>query len=70
MLSKINLENILFLDIETVPEVQHFSDLDEAKQELWEQKSKYQRKDDGCCVIGKILSFLLEMKNINLPQTK
>lgn len=46
MLSKINLENILFLDIETVPEVQYFSDLDATKQELWEQKSRYQRKDD------------------------
>jgi uncharacterized protein YprB with RNaseH-like and TPR domain len=46
MISKLNLENILFLDIETVPEVQHFSDLDEAKQELWELKSKYQRKDE------------------------
>jgi len=28
MISKLNLENILFLDIETVPEVQHFSDLE------------------------------------------
>ncbi|MBD0831358.1 3'-5' exonuclease [Aestuariibaculum sediminum] len=46
MISKINLENILFLDIETVPETQHFSDLDETKQALWEQKSQYQRKDD------------------------
>ncbi|GAA4295561.1 3'-5' exonuclease [Aestuariibaculum suncheonense] len=46
MISKINLENILFLDIETVPEVQHFTDLDETKQALWEQKSQYQRKDD------------------------
>ena len=46
MLSKINLEHILFLDIETVPEVQHFSELDTAKQELWDQKSKYQRKEE------------------------
>ncbi len=46
MLNKLNLENILFLDIETVPEVQAFKDLDEAKQELWEQKSEYQRKDE------------------------
>lgn len=46
MISKLNLENILFLDIETVPETQHFSDLDTAKQELWELKSQYQRKDD------------------------
>ena len=46
MISKINLENILFLDIETVPETQHFSDLDHTTQALWEQKSKYQRKDN------------------------
>ena len=46
MISKLNLENILFLDIETVPEVQYFSELDEIKQALWEHKSKYQRKDD------------------------
>lgn len=46
MINKLNLENILFLDIETVPEVQQFSDLDETKQTLWELKSKYQRKED------------------------
>ena len=46
MISKLNLENILFLDIETVPEVQHFNDLDQSKKELWEAKSLYQRKDE------------------------
>ena len=46
MISKLHLENILFLDIETVPEVQHFSDLDTVKQELWDLKSKYQRRDE------------------------
>ena len=46
MISKLNLENILFLDIETVPEVQHFTDLKKTKQDLWEQKSQYQRKDE------------------------
>jgi len=46
MIKKLNLENILFLDIETVPETQYFSDLDISKQELWEQKSQYQRKDE------------------------
>ncbi len=46
MLQKINLENILFLDIETVPEKENFEDLDDAKKELWDQKSRYQRKDD------------------------
>ena len=46
MLSKLDLENILFLDIETVPETEKFSDLDSTKQELWESKSRYQRKED------------------------
>ena len=46
MISKLNLENILFLDIETVPEVQYYSDLEKSKQDLWEQKSLYQRKDE------------------------
>ncbi|WP_027126106.1 3'-5' exonuclease [Gelidibacter mesophilus] len=45
MISKLNLEDILFLDIETVPETRHFSDLDQTKQELWELKSKYQRAE-------------------------
>lgn len=47
MISKLNLEDILFLDIETVPETQLFSDLEQTKQELWEHKSQYQRKEDA-----------------------
>ncbi len=43
MIKKLALENILFLDIETVPEQFLFSGLTEAKQELWEKKSQYQR---------------------------
>ncbi|WP_394747866.1 3'-5' exonuclease [Spongiimicrobium salis] len=46
MLQKIELEHILFLDIETVPEKASFQELDEAKKELWDQKSRYQRKED------------------------
>jgi len=46
MLHKINLENILFLDIETVPEKEYFEELDDEKKSLWDQKSKYQRKDE------------------------
>lgn len=46
MLKNLNLEHVLFLDIETVPESESFSDLDATKQELWEAKSRYQRKDD------------------------
>lgn len=45
MIEKINLENILFLDIETVPEVAVFNDLDEDKQELFDLKTQYQRKE-------------------------
>lgn len=46
MLEKIPLEKILFLDIETVPEEPSFDKLDVTKQELWTQKSSYQRKDE------------------------
>ncbi len=43
---KINFENVLFLDIETVPEVENFTDLTPSKQELFALKTKYQRKED------------------------
>jgi len=43
---KLDFENILFLDIETVPEVEDFSELTEEKQELFAQKTQYQRKED------------------------
>jgi len=43
---KINFENILFLDIESVPEVENFSELSEEKQELFAQKTAYQRKEE------------------------
>jgi hypothetical protein len=46
MLEKIPLDQILFLDIETVPEQRSFEQLDTPKRELWAQKSHYQRKDD------------------------
>ncbi|MDX1830120.1 MAG: 3'-5' exonuclease [Lutibacter sp.] len=46
MNTKINFENILFLDIETVPEVEDFEDLSETKQELFALKTQYQRKEE------------------------
>ena len=46
MITKLNLENILFLDIETVPETENFADLDSTKQDLWDAKSRYQRKEE------------------------
>ncbi len=46
MLYKLNLEDILFLDIETVPQSVDYQSLDETTQQLWEQKSQYQRRDE------------------------
>lgn len=46
MLQKINLEHILFLDIETVPEEENYQKLSDDKKELWDHKSQYQRKDE------------------------
>ena len=46
MLRKIKIENILFLDIETVPEVATYAELSEPKKELFAKKTEYQRKDD------------------------
>lgn len=46
MLKRINLEHILFLDIETVPEHAAYDQLNESEKDLWEKKTKYQRKDD------------------------
>ena len=39
MLSHIQPENVLFLDIETVPQYPDFHQLDEPTQHLWEQKA-------------------------------
>lgn len=46
MLAKINLEHILFLDIETVPQHPDFQDLDDTSKTLWELKTQYQRKEE------------------------
>ena len=46
MNTKINFENVLFLDIETVPETEFYNDLPEEKQELFALKTQYQRKEE------------------------
>lgn len=46
MLEKIKSENILFLDIETVPEHANYDEVDESVKELWGKKTKYQRKEE------------------------
>jgi len=43
---KLDFENILFLDIETVPEEKDFSNLSKEVQELFALKTHYQRKED------------------------
>ena len=46
MIRKLNIEHILFLDIETVPQEKAYNELSEEKRKLWVEKSKYQRKEE------------------------
>jgi uncharacterized protein YprB with RNaseH-like and TPR domain len=46
MIEKIRLDNILFIDIETVPCENNFDQLDAEMQQLWDQKTQYQRKEE------------------------
>ena len=46
MLHKINLEDILFLDIETVPQYPDYNSVPAAEQALWEEKTQNLRKDE------------------------
>jgi predicted PolB exonuclease-like 3'-5' exonuclease len=46
MLREIDLNDILFLDIETVPGVKSFDSLDKKLQDLWEKKSSYFRSEE------------------------
>ena len=46
MLSEIKTNNVLFLDIETVPCCQNFEDLDVLFQNLWAEKTAWQRKEE------------------------
>ena len=46
MIHKLTLENVLFLDIETVPQHENFEDLKPIDQELFSQKTQYQRRDE------------------------
>lgn len=46
MLDKIPVEKILFLDIETAPQVYKYADLDEKGKQLFELKTRFQKKED------------------------
>jgi hypothetical protein len=45
MLGKIDLHNILFLDIETVPLYEDFGQVPEEEKYFFAEKTAYQRKD-------------------------
>lgn len=45
MLENIDLQQVLMLDIETVPQYPSFDELPADFQQLWTQKTKFQRKD-------------------------
>jgi DNA polymerase elongation subunit (family B) len=46
MLEQYRPEDLLFIDIETVPALQSFDLLSDSMQELWDKKSAYFRKDE------------------------
>ena len=46
MLDNINLNKVLFLDIETVPAEYNFEELDTVFQNLWEEKTAWQIKEE------------------------
>ena len=46
MVKRLDIKNILFLDIETVPEYATYDELTPDRKLLWELKTRYQRKED------------------------
>ncbi len=46
MLDTIKVENILFIDIETIPQYPDFTDIPETMKYFWEKKSSYFREAD------------------------
>lgn len=46
MLTKLNLEDVLFLDIETVPQYSKFEDVPEAFKKLWEKKAGFLARNE------------------------
>lgn len=46
MLEKVQLEKILFLDIETVPQVYEFDKLEDKSRELFEAKTRFMQNDE------------------------
>lgn len=65
MLEGIKLSNILFLDIETVPQSPDFSGLSEEMQYLWDDKTQYQRGEETAAEFyGKRAGIMAEFSKI------
>ena len=47
MLGKIDRAKVLFLDIETVPEIYEHQKLSTTSQSLWEEKTRHQRHEES-----------------------
>ncbi len=47
MLNNLDLSKVIFIDIETVPCVYHFSELDERGKELWNKKTRFLQEREG-----------------------
>jgi len=47
MLEHVNLDKVLFLDIETVPQSPYFENLDSVIQELWKHKLQFLKRDEA-----------------------
>ena len=47
-MNTINIQNILFIDIETVSGEATYEDLNEDMQTLWSEKTKWQELDINC----------------------
>ena len=46
MLKELNLNKVFVIDIETIPQYEHFDEVPLHLQELWEHKTRLQRKDE------------------------
>jgi uncharacterized protein YprB with RNaseH-like and TPR domain len=51
MLDQLRLDEVLFLDIETVPQQPGFEMLDDELKQLWTDKSRYSREKNGTSVV-------------------
>lgn len=56
MLNDLRLDNVLFLDIETVPQVPDFNELDDQFKYLWEKKAEQLKRNNPDATADKLYS--------------